>query len=220
MPLIDLTLPVQETPRYQELVTVEVIERALKFSNGAYTGVMYKISHSSMVGTYFDFPGHIKETDDGADSDNYPLDKLVNVKAAVIHLDRESRSGEVGARELAAACPPIADCGAIIINALGHRRFDAIKEHTVWLSLDAGRWIIDQGVHLVVSDIYESRPELTGVFYELFNAKISAVCWPINLHLLTTPYVKLTALPMRLKGVAQLPCRLIAELISHTAPLQ
>ena len=34
----------------------------------------------------------------------------------------------------------------------------------------------------------------------------------VNLDRLTKPYVKLTALPIRLQGVTQLPCRVIAEM--------
>jgi kynurenine formamidase len=214
MALIDLTLPFHETAHYEELASVKAREVPLTFGAGRYTGVEYRISHSSMVGTYIDFPGHIKETDNGVDADNAPLDTLLNVRAAVVHLDRESGSGAVTAADLAAACPATSGCGALVVNALGKRRFDGIRFRSVWLAPDAGQWIIDSGAHLLVSDIYERAPELTGIFYALFKAGLCTVCLPVNLHLLTTPYVKLTALSLRLKGVTQLPCRLVAEPIA------
>jgi len=210
MRLVDLTLPITECPPHDQEVTRS--ERKLRFGESFYTAVEYTFRHTSMVGTYIDFPGHIRETDDGTDADTYPIDKLVDVKAAVIHLDRESGSGEVSAFELQAASPVPAGCGALILNALGSRRFDDIENRTVWLGLDAGEWIINTGVHLLVSDIYERTPELTGIFNDLFEAGISTVCWPINLHMLTTPYVRLTVLPLRFAGVTQLPCRVVARL--------
>ena len=175
-----------------------------------YTAVVYDFSHDSMLGTYIDFPGHIESTDDGQDAASWPLEKLYRVESTVIHLNRTDGSGAVSAEELAAACPgPIAG-GGLIINALGNRRFDAIEERSVYLDSGAVSWIIDQNIHLFVSDTYES-PALHGVFGPLFAAGIATVCSPVNLHQLTAPTVKLTALPARFVGVTQLPCRLLAE---------
>jgi kynurenine formamidase len=129
----------------------------------------------------------------------------------VIHLDRSDGSGSVSAEELQCVCPPLTGCGAMIVNALGPRRFDDIVERSVYLGTDAVEWICGTGIHLLVSDIYESPP-LHGVFPKLFAAHILTVCYPINLHLLTQPRVRLWALPMRIPGVNQLPCRALAEM--------
>lgn len=207
--LIDLTLPAPLAQGGQSTCALE--ERHLKAHDVPFTGMVYHFRHDSMLGTYIDFPGHIKETDDGQDSAGYPLEKLYRVEAAVIHLDRASGSGEIGADELAEACPPLEGAGALIVNALGRRRFDEIEERSVCLGKGAVRWIIDSGCHLLASDVYESK-SLHGVFNELFAHGISTICCPINLHLIDRPRVRLTALPIRFPGVTQLPCRILVEM--------
>ena len=209
MRLIDLTLPVPGPNGNSSAARVE--ERLIAHGTTKYTAMIYHFVHESMAGTYIDFPGHIKETDDGLDSANYPAEKLFRIEAAVIHLERGDGSGAVTADELQAACPSLVNSNALIINALGKLRFDEIEERSVWLNKDAVRWIISTNVHLLVSDIYESKA-LHGVFYDLFGSGVSTVCCPINLHLLTAPRVKLTVLMARFSDVTQLPCRLLAEM--------
>jgi kynurenine formamidase len=165
-----------------------------------------------MTGTYIDFPGHIRDTDDGMDAATYPVTRLFRVQSSVIHLDRADGSGAVTAADLRAACPSPVRNGGMVINALGRKRFDEVKFRSVFLSSDAVAWIADQGVHLVVSDIYESAA-LHGVFGDFFRRGVLTVCSPVNLDALTTARVLLTVLTPAFRGVTQLPCRLLAELI-------
>ncbi|MBN1671028.1 MAG: cyclase family protein [Kiritimatiellae bacterium] len=209
MKIVDLTLPVPETEN--GTATARLEERPIRMGAVAYTGMVYRFTHGSMAGTYIDFPGHIKETDDGADALNYALERLYRVRASVIRLDRQSGSGKISAGELAAACSESVSGGALILNALGARRFDAIAERSVYLGKDAVEWIIGRGVHLLISDVYESNADPQGVFQDLFAAGVSTVCCPVNLHELPAPAVTVTALPLRFARVTQLPCRVLAE---------
>jgi kynurenine formamidase len=214
MQLIDLTLPLEDSVPGDALPqpVVKCERWNLTAANGPYTAQVYNLSFNGMSSTYIDFPGHIAETDNGHDAGNCPLEILYRVRTAVIHLDCESGSGAVTADELQAAAPEGMQHGdAIIINALGERRFDAVESRSVWLGPDAVQWIIDRGVKLLVADIYEAE-EIQGVFRDLFAAGINTVCFPINLHLLTEGVVFLTVLPMRAGGVTQIPCRIIAEM--------
>jgi kynurenine formamidase len=210
MHLVDLTMPLAATERLpQPPVRAERLEIGRRAAR--YTALVYRFDYDSMAGTYVDFPGHIAETDDGRDAANYPPAKLYRIDAAVIHLDRRDGSGGVSAAELKRACPGgRAEGGALIVNALGQRRFDKIAFRSVWLAADAVEWIVGAGIHLLVSDIYES-PELHGVFPALFRAGICTVCHPVNLQRLKAPRVKVTVLPLRARGVTQLPCRALAE---------
>ena len=176
-----------------------------------YTAWVYKLHMSSMSGSYMDFPGHIRETDDGRDAADWAIHALYRVPAAVVHLDRADGSGGIGADELREACPAVAAGGGLIINALGGRRFDEIQERSVWLQSDAVGWIVGQGVRLLVSDVYESSSDPQNVFFELFDAGVVTVCLPVNLHRIDVPRVRVTALPARIPGVTQLPCRVVAE---------
>lgn len=211
MKLIDLTSEPGKTA--EGSLNIERRELHLQSPGVEYTGVIYEFKMGSMAGTYIDFPGHIAETDDGRDAFNYPLEKLYRRRAAVIRLDRRDGSGGVAASELAAVCPvKIRPGDALIVNALGDRQFYDIENRSVFFEMDAVEWIIEQGVELLVSDIYESQA-LLGVFLKLFKAGISTVCRPVNLHKLEDAEVKLTIMPLPVRGVTQIPCRLVAELI-------
>ena len=115
--LVDLTLPVAAVEDGHATVATE--EWALQSAKGPYTGMVYRFNHGSMSGSYIDFPGHIKETDDGADAANFPIEDLFRIEADVIRLDRDTGSGAVTAPELAAACRRGTPRRALVINALG-----------------------------------------------------------------------------------------------------
>ncbi len=210
MEIIDLTFEPGRVPG--GLFKARRNDVSLKSPGVEYTGVVYEFTMSSMAGTYLDFPGHIAETDDGQDAANYPLEKLYRRRAVVIRLDRQDNSGGVTATELARTCPAeIRKGDALIVNALGDRQFYEINERSVFFGQDAVEWIIGQGVELLVSDIYESKA-LAGVFYKLFQAGISTVCLPVNLNRLTVPEIKLTVMPLPVRGITQIPCRVVAEM--------
>lgn len=209
MALIDLTLPAPEALEGKPVVVLK--EVPIPMGGETYTGMCYDFTHHSMIGTYIDFPGHIKETDDGTHAENYPAEDLFRMDAKVVRLDRESGSGAIEADELAAACPGGAACPGLIVNALGRRRFDEIENRSVYLTPGAVRWIVETGARVLVSDVYESTPTFQGVFRDLFAAGVSTVCSPINLDKLTAPVVKLTVLSIRVPGVTQIPCRALAE---------
>lgn len=205
MKLVDLTLQVALT---ENVLTPKRV--FISGIGGDYTGIVYDYHHTGMVSTYIDFPGHIAHLDEGTDAANCTLEKLYRVPAHVIHLDCTDGSGPVTADMLASALNSDKPAGAMVINALGRRRFDEIKFRSVWLASDAVAWIIDSGIHLLVSDIYESE-SLHGVFPPLFAAGIHTVCSPVNLHMLPFDRVRITALPLKFEGAMQLPCRLLAE---------
>ncbi|MHB9035987.1 MAG: cyclase family protein [Armatimonadota bacterium] len=208
--IIDLTMPVPGRENNHPAVSADPLH--ISGPGFDYTGIVYHFNHWSMSGTYIDFPGHIKELDDGATAENYPLEKLYEVETAVIHLGRAHHPGKISAEELAEAAPDTADCGALIVHALGHKRHDEVPERSVALSRDACEWIVAQGVHLLVSDVYEHAGEPENVFWHLFSAGVSTVCAPVNLHLLDEPRVKLTVLFPRFQNVTQLACRVVARM--------
>jgi len=209
MAIIDLTLPV--VPEEDDHPTLRTEEWHFTTGSEPFDALVHWYHHGSMVGTYIDFPGHIKETADGFDAVSYPAERIFRVESTVVHLDRTDGSGAVSADELEQAAPPVRG-GGLVINALGATRFDGIEERSVWFAADALQWIADQGVHLLVADIYESDIDPQNTFLNLFRAGICTVCYPIELHRLEVPYVRLTALPLRYPGAMQIPCRLIAEI--------
>lgn len=210
MPIVDLTRPAEDL-NWNGNLDYELQNRLVPLQSNAcrYTGVTHTLILKSMNSTYIDFPGHIQETDDGLDASNYPLEKLFRQEATVIHMNRDSESGEVTAEYLREAAGGDIKTKVLVINALGKLQSREIAQRSVWLSMDAVEWIISTGCHILVSDIYESR-NLDGVFLKLFAAGVSTVCEPYNLFMLPgKALISVCVLPT--PKMYQNPCRLIAE---------
>ncbi len=209
--LVDLTLPVMHS---SNIMTTKKFP--VKQDDGVeYNGVIHHFSYDSMVSTYIDFPGHIEGLGDGTDAANYPVSNLYRIKALVIKLNRTDKSGEVSARELKNSINLDIDVeqpSAVIINALGTRDFNDIEERSVWLGTGAVEWLISLGIHLLVSDIYESRG-IHGIFGSFFKKGISTVCYPVNLSKIKSNICHITVFPLKIEKAQQLPCRIVAEFI-------
>ncbi len=192
---------------------VKITEVELKSNAARYTGMVYDWPAHSMHGSYIDFPGHIKETDNGERADNFPHERLYRVPCSVIRLNRKSGSGGVSANDLEKAFGGIPDTPALLINALGKKEPDEVESRSVFLEDGALDWIIASGARMIVSDIYESQA-LHGVFLRLFEAGISTVCEPRGLCRIKDSRVFLTVLFEKIPVVTQIPCRIIAETLN------
>ena len=199
------SMPNEARSKDAQITTREV---ALKSEATAYTGMVYNVSTSTMVGTYLDLPGHIKETDDGRHGANVDLADFAGLDAAVIRLNR-SQPGGISAADLEEAYGGIPDTPAVIINGLGALSTSDLPNRAVYLELDAVEWLKKTPCKLLVSDVYES-PKLDGVFLQLFAAGISTVCEPANLYKLPAGKVKLTVLFPKIP-ITQLQCAMVAE---------
>jgi len=206
MAFVDLTADFRGRGSCPEIVQREV---PLKSDKTRYTGVVYNVSSSTMMGSYIDFPGHIAETDDGVLGSNVNLADFAGMPAAVIRLDRAQQPGGVTAEDLQAAFKGVPDTPAVIINALGATGSFEIPPRSVFLTLDAVEWLKATPCKLLVSDIYESTA-LEGVFLRLFEGGIATVCEPANLYKLPEGIVKLTVLFSKMP-ITQIPCALVAE---------
>ena len=208
--LIDLSKNFSTCDHYRQRVE----EVPLRSANTCYTGIVHHFQGYSMLGTYLDLPGHIRECDDGQRADNYPIDRLYRQPATLIRLQRESGSGAVTAEDLQNACGRIPDTPALIINALGAKDPDQIELRSVFLSLDAVAWIIQSGCQLLISDVYESQA-LDGVFLRLFQAGVCTVCEPVKLYQLPNTTIWITVLFPKFPELTQFPCRLLAEILDN-----
>jgi len=187
----------------------ELILHPLKSDRTEYTGMVYDYSFNSMDSTYLDLPGHIRETDDGVTAENYDLAAWFRIPCTVIHLHRQDKSGGVSAAALEAACGGKISTQAVIIHALEGLEPWEMTKRSVYLEMDAVEWIIDCGVKLVISDVYEST-RLDGVFLRFFGKGVATVCEPAHLAQLPGPTCRISVVPTPLP-TPQVPCRLIAE---------
>ena len=189
---------------------IRLREVPLKSAQTAYTGMVYDFEVNSMNGSYIDLPGHIRETDNGERADNVPMDKFYRVPCSVIRLNRKSGSGAVTGTELEQAFGGKVATPALMINALGPLDPDEIDNRSVWLDFSALDWMIESGVRLLLSDIYESKA-LHGVFLKLFAAGISTVCGLRNMCKVRGRFAEVTVLFPKIATLTQIPCRVLAD---------
>ena len=189
---------------------IRLREVPLKSAQTAYTGMVYDFEVNSMNGSYIDLPGHIRETDNGERADNVPMENFYRVPCSVIRLDRKSGSGAVSAAELEQAFGGKVATPALMINALGPLDPDEIDNRSVWLDFSALDWMIEAGVRLLLSDIYESKA-LHGVFLKLFAAGISTVCGLRNMCKVRGRFAEVTVLFPKIATLTQIPCRVLAD---------
>jgi len=205
MRIVDLTHPIAFSE--DEDADVENYVIPLSIQGASYRAICHRLRLNGMSGTYLDFPGHIAEFDDGADAANFALDDLFMLETTVIHLAREGRGRQVEADELVASGVDVKG-DALIIHALGEKEcLDYTQDTIPYFGASAIEWIANQKIKLFASDIYENKADLQGIFSELFRRGALTVCIPVRLHQLRETYSKCCVIPVRMKGVVQLPCR-------------
>ena len=80
----------------------------------------------------------------------------------------------------------------------------------VYFTRGASEWIAATGIRLFIADCYENYADPEGFFVILFGAGIATVCLPENLAEIREDLVHVTALLCRMRGVTQIPCRVVA----------
>lgn len=201
MEIIDLTKEITED---FETRLVDI-----KFSGKTYHAPVHNFQLSSMSGTYIDFPGHIREFDDGFDSSNYPVEKLFMVDATLLRLNRAGKDREIHREELE-SCSVEIDTPAVIVDSGWNNSGKKNQDEIYFFGKDAIQWFISKKIYLFVSDVYENHKEPRGIFVEFFKAGILTVCNPCNLHKIREQKLKLCVFPLKIPGAVQLPCRVIA----------
>lgn len=199
MKIIDLTSNVKEA--------YSTFSKKIVMPERIYNGIIHTFTLSSMSGTYIDFPGHIDEFKDGFNAENYPIEKLFMVDTTVIRLNRKGRDREITARELEETGIKV-DTRCLLIDAGWEKAWDS--KDVFFYGKDAIDYLISQPIHLFISDVYENHSQPRGIFVKLFKAGISCVCIPANLKKISKTKIKICALPLKIPGAVQLPCRLLA----------
>ena len=198
-------------------LTAEIPEIGKRFvvkiptpEGNCYTGVIYDFSLSSMSGTYLDFPGHIEEFDDGRNAANYPLKKLFLVETTVIRLKRKGLPREIDGKELEDAGIAVKTPGLLI--KVDHWNLASPEEiaQAPFYGKSAIRWVVSKRINLFISNVYENHADRQGIFVEFFRAGITCVCVPANLDRITRERIRICAIPLKISGAVQLPCRLLA----------
>ncbi|MCM8824530.1 MAG: cyclase family protein [Candidatus Omnitrophica bacterium] len=203
MNIIDLTKPV---PGDFTTYTVNIFLKSKQ-----YHAYVHNFHISSMDGTYIDFPGHIREFDDGFDTSNYPAEKLFMVDASLLRLNRQGRDREIHVNELE-TCDVKIDTPAVIVDSGWNALEKKNNNEIYFFGKDAIQWFVSKKIHLFVSDVYENHKEPRGIFVEFFKNRILTVCNPANLEMINKSKVKICVFPLKIPGATQVPCCVLAIL--------
>ena len=207
MKIIDLTCKIIKGIPGKNVSVCSI--KKIKMPEKDYQGLIYDFYLSSMSGTYIDLPGHIKEFDNGLDASNYPLEKLFMVDTTVIRLHRQGLGREIRAEELEKTGISVKNQG-LLINSGWDLGAGKPTQEIPFYGRDAIEWIVSKGINLFISDVYENHSDPRGIFVEFFKAGIACVCIPANLEKLSKSKIKVCAIPIRIPGAVQVPCRLLA----------
>lgn len=187
--------------------------RPLKSPSTAYTGMIYHFRYGSMATSYLDLPGHIAETDDGRDAKNCLLTDFYRRPASLLRINVPAEEYGITPDDLEKARNGRPWQEWMVINALGDCADGHQPSRKIYLTLESVDHLIRNGVKVLFSDSWESV-RLDGVFLQLFDAGVSAVCNLVNLNklpgdrefLLTVSFVPYPG------QVTQIPATVIAEI--------
>jgi arylformamidase len=202
--VVDLSLPLRDG--------AEGVRATLRENRPRYLGHdchAYDLAIPSHIGTYFETSSHVFR--DGADTDTFPLERLVapGVCLTVRDPGRCITAAALEACVPDAARPSLPGCGLLV-----HVAAREMGTHA-YFSRDAATWMRDNGVAFMGSDTprYDTGFESpTGFFVELFEARIPIIANIANLERLPTHGFTLVALPLAVAGVCTVPCRVVALL--------
>jgi kynurenine formamidase len=210
MKIIDLTKPIAKERKGQP--TSEKYYLPLPVKEKTYQGVLYHLNLNGMSGTYLDFPGHIEEFEDNTHAGNYPLDKLCMLDTTLIRLEKDySQNREITAADLQAVwVEPRGE--VLILHTLGDKNDSDFNLDTIpYFGQSAITWLMDKllqyNIKIFAADVYEKRPDLQGIFVELFKNHIFTICCMRHLNQLQETYAKSCIAPLIMDDVTQIPCR-------------
>lgn len=165
----------------------------------------YDLAIRSHTGTYFETSAHVFRG--GMTTDRFPLDKLV---LPGVCLQVKSSRRCIQAAELEKAAAALAwpeECALLIrVEKTGPRNFN-------YFSREAAQWMRRRGVALMGSNTprYDSGfDHPTGFFIDLFKAEIPIIANLTNLNRLPPAGFTLIVLPLNIRGVCTVPCRVVA----------
>jgi arylformamidase len=216
MRIIDLSLPIEEGMMTFPTPWHPVVEVTILGRHGIEGRETRKIVLGTHVGTHADAPRHF--IPDGGTIDEVSLDVLIG-SAAIVDFT---------------GCEPLHEIGvASLKQKLGNRVPQRLILRTGWsdyfgslkfyneypfLSEEAARWLVEQGVRLVAMDTpspdnpahSRGTPRDSPNHKILLGAQVVLVEYLTNLKSISKTEVELLVLPLKLKGCDGSPVRCVA----------
>ncbi|MFA5646251.1 MAG: hypothetical protein WDA18_07860 [Candidatus Ratteibacteria bacterium] len=206
---IDFTRPIPDiegkNPTHREyIIPIVAAGRSL-------TGICHSFSFDGMSGTYIDFPGHIRECDNGIHAGNISIEPLLSMETTLIRLTLPLGKREITRKDLESTGVKVRG-RALIVHVLGSYDDEDFPVKTLpYFSSDTFSFFTESNIMIFASDVYENRGAggMTGIFEALFSAGILCICKLTNLHQIQGSYLTTSVLFNKHPGVVQLPCRFV-----------
>ncbi|MDR1619334.1 MAG: cyclase family protein [Clostridiales bacterium] len=189
---------------------------------GEYFYTQIKGMHAQ-VGTYIETPAHFYGFENSYLVDDIPIEKLTDVGCVVLKVEKDildtgskaviTKEDLVNAKNSAYIQP--GDC--VVVHCGWERywmRDDIFFPRSPYFTSEAMHWIIEKQPSILATDTpaWENLGEdPEGFFPDFYAANILMLVPLCNLDAVTKPRVKLTALPLKVEGVAASPCRVIIK---------
>lgn len=171
-----------------------------------------KIEMVANTGTYIDVPFHRFAS--GKDLSEVSVEKFANLEGLVVRADY-TKGIEVG-KKYFENIPVRGKAILIHTNWSRHWRTDAYFENHPFLSEEAARYLVDQGVTLVGIDSHnmdDTRTKARPAHTVLLEAEILIAEHLCNLDQLPDSGFRFNAVPPKFKGVGTFPVRAYAEIL-------
>ena len=174
----------------------------------------------AQVGTYLETPAHFFGFANSFLVDDIPVSSLVDVGCVVLKVKKDVSDPNVQqaitledllACENADQIRP-GDCIAVTCGWEAYwMQDDVFFPNSPYFTYDAMKWIIDQKPSILATDTpaWENLKNPQGFFPEFYRANILMLVPLTNLGKVTKPRCRITALPLRVEGVAASPCRAV-----------
>jgi arylformamidase len=169
---------------------------------------------ATITGTYIESAAHMIKG--GPTIDQIPPERFI-VEAAVLHVPQKSALEHISAEELqAAAAPGLVPGMGILVSTGWDAKWNAPEfvygsPHFEEAAMD---WIVMQQPSLVGMDLPCSEDPDPARFVDLntrlFQSGALLLSPLVNVQRIGRPFVRLIALPLKIRGVCGTPCRALA----------
>jgi kynurenine formamidase len=174
----------------------------------------------SQTGTYIETPAHFFGNDKCYLINDVPLEKLIGINCSILNINKPydfSARTAITVEDLE-NCPGsscIKENDAIIIGTGWgiHWLEPHYLSGSPYFTYDAMMWLISKKPYLLGSDFprWENLENMQGFFPEFYKSNILMLAPCINIEKINAEKVKLTALPINIKGTSCVPCRAFVQ---------
>jgi len=178
----------------------------------------YSVTLGTHTGTHMDSPAHMVK--DGITIDQIPLETIVG-QAKVLDFSNKGRCDKITLEDLKQCGTALEKGDRILIKTGWYKEWGSNAYYDRWpyITAEAARYMVDAGIIFLAMDVPSPDDPLSDTGYgkaspihDIFLQNGVILVEYLNRTLeITSDTVKITALPLRVRGVDGFPSRVIVE---------